>query len=314
MTQLPTSQHFNLLELGEGIYAAIHAPGGWAQSNAGIVDLGDRTLIYDTFISPLASRDLLAAAETLTGRPAHQVINSHYHNDHTWGNLAVPAGTDILSTGRTRDIIAKRETGLDPSYHPTILKELEKTQALLEHASSEKERAHAKYFIVYYQAILDTLTLLPSRVPNLVFQGEMEFFGSRRRARLIERGGHTASDLILYLPKERVAFLGDLLFVQAHTYLEDGDPQELLATMAFIKELGAEVLVPGHGEPGHGEHVEAMTGYIQEMQEMVKQAVQAGIPREEIAKWLVPEKYLDWLFTNFYQENVLFLHKSYSMP
>jgi len=62
MTQLPTSQHFNLHELGEGIYAAIHAPGGWAQSNAGIIDLGDRTLIYDTFISPLASRDLLAAA------------------------------------------------------------------------------------------------------------------------------------------------------------------------------------------------------------------------------------------------------------
>ena len=314
MTQLPTSQHFNLLELGEGIYAAIHAPGGWAQSNAGIVDLGDRTLIYDTFISPLASRDLLTAAETLTGRPAHLVINSHYHNDHTWGNLAVPAGTDILSTGRTRDIIAKRETGLDPSYHPTILKELEKTQALLEHASSERERAHALYFIVYYQAILDTLSLLPSRVPNFVFQGEMEFFGSKRRARLIERGGHTASDLILYLPEERVAFMSDLLFVQDHTYLEDGDPGELLQTLDFVKALGVEQLVGGHGPVGSLADVEAMTGYIQEMQEMVKQAVQAGIPREEIAKWLVPEKYLDWLFTNFYQENVLFLHKSYSMP
>ena len=312
MSQLPTSIHFDLHELGEGIYAAIHAPGGWAISNAGIIDLGDRTLIYDTFISPLASHDLLAAAKTLTGRPTQLVINSHYHNDHTWGNKAVPQEMDILSTTRTRDIIAKRETRLDPSYPPTILHELEETQARLEHAFDERERAHAQYFIVYYQAILNTLSLLPSRVPNIIFQGEMEFFGTNRRARLIERGGHTASDLILYLPDERVAFLSDLLFVQAHTYLEDGDPEELLQTMAFVKELGVEQLVGGHGPVGSLADVDAMQAYIQEMQTLVRQAIQSGVSREEIARLPVPAKYIDWLFPNFYQENVLFLFKRYS--
>jgi cyclase len=313
MTLLPTSQHFNLHGLGEGIYAAIHAPGGWAQSNAGIIDLGDRTLIYDTFIHPNATRDLLAAAQTLTGRPAGLVINSHYHNDHTWGNLAVPAELDILSTGKTRDIISKREAGLDPTYPPTILKELEKTQALLEQTSDARERTRARYFIIYYQSILDTLSLLPARVPNVTFQNCMEFIGSKRRARLIERSGHTASDLILYLPEERVAFLSDLLFVQAHTYLEDGDPGELLQTMDFVKELGVDRLVGGHGPVGSLADMDAMTEYIREMQALVKQAVQSVVSREEIATWPVPEKYLDWLFSNFYQENVIFLHKSYSI-
>jgi len=70
MVKLPVSPHFSLHELSEGVYAALHAPGGWAQSNAGIVDLGDRTLVYDAFLSPLATRDLLAAAQALTGRPA----------------------------------------------------------------------------------------------------------------------------------------------------------------------------------------------------------------------------------------------------
>lgn len=70
MVKLPVSPHFSLVELNEGVYAALHAPGGWAQSNAGIVDLGDRTLVYDAFLSPLATRDLLAAAQALTGRPA----------------------------------------------------------------------------------------------------------------------------------------------------------------------------------------------------------------------------------------------------
>lgn len=312
MGQLPTSQHFNLRELGEGIYAAIHAPNGWAQSNAGIIDLGDRTLVYDTFISPLASRDLLAAAKTLTGRPTHMVINSHYHNDHTWGNLAVPKEMDIISTGRTRDIIAARETRLDPSYHPYILSELEETQTRLENARDETERAHAEYFVVYYQAILNTLSLLPSRVPNVTFRDELEFTGTKRRARLIERSGHTVSDAILFLPDDQVAFLGDLLFVKAHTYLEDGDPEELLETMAFIKELGAEVLVGGHGNPGGVLDLDATLDYIHEMQVLVRQAIKDGVSREETAKLPVPDKYRAWLFPNFYKENVAFLYKRYN--
>jgi len=34
MIQLPISRRFLLHELGEGIYAAIHAPGGWARTSA----------------------------------------------------------------------------------------------------------------------------------------------------------------------------------------------------------------------------------------------------------------------------------------
>jgi cyclase len=122
----------------------------------------------------------------------------------------------------------------------------------------------------------------------------------------------SASDLILYLPDERVAFLGDLLFVQAHTYLEDGDPQELLQTIAFIKELGVEVLVPGHGLPGLMTDVDAMLDYIHEMQVLVQQAIQAGTSREEMARLPVPAKYVNWLFPNFYLENILFLYQQYS--
>ena len=38
--ELPTSEHFELHELAEGVYAAIAIEGGAAFSNAGIVDLG----------------------------------------------------------------------------------------------------------------------------------------------------------------------------------------------------------------------------------------------------------------------------------
>lgn len=47
-----TSAHFQLHELADGVFAAIHREGGAAQSNAGIIDLGEQVLIFDTFIAP----------------------------------------------------------------------------------------------------------------------------------------------------------------------------------------------------------------------------------------------------------------------
>ena len=41
------SRHFRLESLADGVYAAIHAEDGWAICNAGIVDLGDRTMVFD---------------------------------------------------------------------------------------------------------------------------------------------------------------------------------------------------------------------------------------------------------------------------
>ncbi len=65
-----TSHHFHLERLADGVYAAINSDEGWAICNASIIDLGDRTLVYDSFTSPQAASDLRDAAEYLTGRPA----------------------------------------------------------------------------------------------------------------------------------------------------------------------------------------------------------------------------------------------------
>jgi glyoxylase-like metal-dependent hydrolase (beta-lactamase superfamily II) len=309
MTRLPASPHFSLHELGEGIYAVLHAPGGWAQSNAGIIDLGDRTLVYDAFLSPLATRDLLAAAQALTGRPARLVLNSHYHNDHTWGNLGVPVDTDILSTFKTHQILAERDPREYQDYHEQALRSLGEMQVLLERATGESEKAHAQYFVVYYQAILDTLPRLPPRLANILTQDVLEFTGPKRRARFIPLGGHTASDAILHLPDDNLLFLSDLLFVQAHPYLGDGHPDGLRQAAAQIKALHAEVLVPGHGPLGKTRDVDVMLEYVNELQEMVQQAIRDEVNWEALARRPIPDKYSTWIFPNFYAENVQFLYQ-----
>lgn len=66
---LSVFRHFQLEQLAEGVYAAISINGTGSMSNAGIVDLGETTLIFDTFATPQAAQDLRKAAEELIGHP-----------------------------------------------------------------------------------------------------------------------------------------------------------------------------------------------------------------------------------------------------
>ena len=102
------SRHFKIETLADGVFAAIHRPGGWAIGNAGIVDLGDFTLVYDTFITIEAGQELREAAETLTGNPVKIVVNSHYHNDHVWGNQVFDPETLIVSSADTRQLFTTK--------------------------------------------------------------------------------------------------------------------------------------------------------------------------------------------------------------
>ena len=139
--QLPSSKHFRLEQLADDVYAAIHIDGGAAIGNAGIVDLGNRTLVFDTFFTPQAAHDLRAAAESLTGRAVDAVINSHYHSDHIWGNQAFSQHTDIISTVETRRLIIATQGHDDyDSFRANAEANLESTRSAFQAAKDEDER------------------------------------------------------------------------------------------------------------------------------------------------------------------------------
>src|SRR5512143_3308982 len=101
-----SSKHFVLQPLASGIFAAIARDGGAAISNAGLIDLGDQLLVFDTFLTPQAALDLREASIHFLGRAPQLVVNSHYHNDHIWGNQVFAPDAQIVSSARTRDLIA----------------------------------------------------------------------------------------------------------------------------------------------------------------------------------------------------------------
>ncbi len=305
------SRHFMIEKLAGGVFAAIHSIGGWAIGNAGIIDLGDKTLIFDAFQTPQAAKDLVNAAVYLTRRPPKLVINSHYHDDHIWGNQAFGAEVDIISTAKTRNLIITQGLAQVKLYSETAQNELESLQDRLDHSKEERECRDLRLFIDGYHGIIAALPILKLRLPNLTFSGEMTIHGSKRSVNLLTyEGGHSGSDTLLYLPEDRIIFMGDTLFIDSHPYLADGDPDVIFRILAETKLLKPTIVVPGHGPSGKIEHLDLLDGYIHRLLAMVGNAIHRKATEDELTNIPIPEKYQDWSFQPFFTANLRFLYRS----
>jgi len=308
---LPGSKHFRLEQLAEGVYAAIHRDGGTAIGNAGIVDLGDRTLVFDTTMGPRPAEDLRTAAEALTGRPVDAVIDSHCHNDHVWGNQAFGPDTDIISTDETRRLIITTK-GVD-DFNSTMANaeaNLEATRARFRATEDESRRRELALWIDSCQGVVEAKPILQVRAPNLTFTQRLAFHGTGRSAELVAfAGGHTESDAVLFLPQERIAFMSDLLFVGCHPYLGDGDPDALLQALEAVSGLAPELLVPGHGPVGTAGSLEQMVQYVWTLDGLARKMVEEEEAEERIDVMAIPEPFDDWLVASFFSANMRFLHQ-----
>jgi cyclase len=310
--QLPESKHFQIEPLADGVYAAIASEQGYAICNAGIVDIGNKTIIFDTFISPNAARDLLKAAKQLTSHEATYVVNSHHHNDHIRGNQVFSPSVDIISTTRTREAIEQNEPREIQWEKENIPQEIIDAQSRLTAEKNPKQLRELALSIAYYKAIIESHPQLKTRLPNITFEPpKLVMHGAQRTVELLSFAGHTASDVVLYLPKEKIAFMSDLLFINIHPYLPSGCPESWKESLRMVEALGIEAAVPGHGPVGRSADLSVMTQYIQALENIVADMVKSGRSIEEVSLQPIPSQFEDWLllFDNFFIDNLQFLYK-----
>jgi glyoxylase-like metal-dependent hydrolase (beta-lactamase superfamily II) len=309
-SRLPESKHFQIERLADGVYAAIASEQGYASCNAGIIDIGDRTILFDTFLTPEVARDLLNATEQLTSNKITHIINSHEHNDHIRGNQVFGSDVDIISTVFTREAIARNEHENIKSEKKTILKEISDAQSKLDAEKDPKRRRELAFLICEMQGVSKSHCELKTRLPNITFEHKLIIHGTERTVELLPFAGHTASDVILYLPKEKIAFMSDLLFVNIHPYLASGSPEQWKQSLADVQALGVQVAVPGHGPVGKSADLSAMLQYIQSLENIVVDMIKSGKPAEQASFEPIPSPFDTWLcFENFFVANLKFLYK-----
>jgi len=295
---LPKSDHFELHQIADGVYAAIGIEGGAAYSNAGIIDLGDQTLIFDTFETPIAAQDLKIAAEQLTGRAASCVIISHAHNDHWLGNQVFPDHTPIIATHKTRkEMYVFAESIKEMKENPSLLEEMiQEYEERLETETDERKRSSLEIAISRDRFGLEALPTLELRFPNQTFDGKIIFYGTRRIAELVTLGGgHTASDCFLVLPEERITFMGDLGFFQCQPFMGYCNPDLWKTQLEGMEGSDFEIFVPGHGPLGTKEDIVLQKRYISFLEDLVGRIVREGGSVEEALQQSLPEPFDDWL-------------------
>ena len=308
----PASKHFTVKQLSPGVWAAINNDNyGHAICNAGVIDLGDQTVIFDPFMNLDAANELKAVAKQLTKRDATIIINSHYHNDHIRGNQAfLPAS--IISTQWTRDKIAISEPEEIEWEKKNVAKLAADHRKQLADATP-KEKEELALWIGYYEGIAANLPLYKTILPNVTFTDSLWIQGTARSIQLVElKNGHTESDLILVLPKEGIVFMGDLLFEKRHPWLAHGIP---LAWSKHLDNLynntSLQQYVPGHGEVCNRQYLKTMSQYIGDLQAIVKNNIDQQQPDSLTAKLPVPAAYAGWKFGRFFTPNLKFLMKEY---
>ena len=291
------SEHFSLEEVAPGAWVALAGTTGACASHAGLIDLGDRTLVFDTFITPVAGRDLRAAAEALTGRGVSTVINSHHHGDHIQGNQACP-GADIVGTARTIELIAETSPQDLDAYAGEIRGWILVLDGRILEAGEHKDRAAGRDLALSRaraQSVLASLPDLTITLPTISLNGEMVIEGSERDAHIISfGGGHTDSDTVVYLPDCGVVYAGDLLWVETHPWAGDGHPDEWVNIIFRLKALAPRTVVPGHGTVTTFEYARIFARYLTFVCDIVKQAEASSSAIVKLAETPIPPQYADW--------------------
>lgn len=302
-------EHIEVEKLANGVFAALYKIGGAAVSNAGIIDLGDRTIVFDSLYLPSAAQELKAAAEELTTRGVSIVAKSHYHYDHVWGSQVFGPETPIVSSVHTRELIRSACPAMLDRQKSSVDASLEQAQNEYDSAKNDQDKTQALVWLGQYKAFKKEHENLRIRIPDTSFTDTLELHGSRRSVKIISfPQGHSEDDCVLVIPEEGIVFMGDLLFIGFHPYLPSGNSEKLNEAISQVQALNPTLVVPGHGRVGNNDDLVQMKQYVESVQEFVSELVERGVPKEQLSGQPVVSPYENWLYRKFYYGSLNFFY------
>ena len=294
------SPHFDIVAIEPGTWAAIARDGGYALCNAGIFDLGGRTVVFDTMLTPLAGGELRRAAERLTGRRPDLVVNSHWHGDHIRGNEAFrPA--PIVATRTTRALVETQ----GPAQWRSDLRSMPRELRRLDAEDSDVPPRERALYRGWFEGTLRVPRPFHLTPPDHAFEGRMTVVGDRRELEIVTYGGgHSPSDTFVHLPESHVVALGDLLTVGLHPSAGDGEPRRWAPMLRRVRALGVRIALPGHGALAGPTELGVVEGYLRGLVRRAVAARRAGTSLRRLLESPMPSAYREWKFSAFYPDNL----------
>ena len=267
-----------LHEVADGVWAYLQPDGGWGWSNAGLVTGGRSSLLVDTLFDLRLTGEMLEAMRHVT--PAAEeidtVVNTHANGDHCYGNALV-AGSDIIASARCAEEMAQ----LPPAAMAGVLR-----------AAPSLGPAGAFLSRIFAPFSFEGIDATP---PTATFEGRLDLSVGGRPVTLLEVGpAHTAGDVVAHLPDEGVVFTGDILFHGGHPIVWAGPVTNWIAACDRVLELGASVIVPGHGPLAAPSAVADLKAYFELLVAEARPRFDAGMSALEAARDIDLGPYAGW--------------------
>jgi len=265
---VPTIPRWNteLRQLAPNVYAYTQASGPGVDnaslSNAGVIAGPDHLLAIDALGPPVHAKAFRAAAMMATSKSFGRVINTHHHRDHTNGNCFF-APAEIVAHEYCRQ--ATIDQGIP--------------------ARPYEDRPQ-------WQEGMSELRLAPA---TTTFTGMRRYRYGDIDVQLISIGpAHTWGDVVVFLPRQRILFAGDIAFYYVTPPAHNGQITKWIEAIDRVLAMDVDVIVPGHGPIGTKRELTETRAYLDLMVREVRRRYDAKMRPGEAAADIDMGRFAAW--------------------
>ena len=232
--------------------------------NSCFVNMGTSYLVIDSGPTYLYAKQAHSKMKDIKNLPISYIINTHSHDDHWLGNSYYDSiGVKIIGSIAFKDESKVEMTRMQKRISPD---------------------AYAKTTQVF---------------PTIFVKEEMLLTIDSKKVNLIgvNKKAHTKSDLLVYIPSQRVVFVGDLVFNDRLPSIRDGKLKGWIETLDEVRSMDVDFIVGGHGEIVNRSSIDMTYNYIKTLRERVATLLEDGEDIADAVNMVKMEEYKD---VNFY--------------